>query len=222
ASASGARASQSSDSSCPGSRGSAVIARRIAWMRADFTFEMPPGRIASSTCATGASRTARQEKKRPRRRRNATSRLRSLVDCDSTVSTSSAIGCPWGRICGVPYTARRRSRMRSTRARLGRRHALDRAPATDARERARAARSGPRRRLAAPAASYPQAADADMLARVPELSDHSAELEGLPLFWRRAPVPDAAGTAQPLYLHGVPDSSDQWADFLQRSGGVAP
>jgi pimeloyl-ACP methyl ester carboxylesterase len=61
-----------------------------------------------------------------------------------------------------------------------------------------------------------------MLARVPELSDHSAELEGLPLFWRRAPVPAAAGTAEPLYLHGVPDSSDEWADFLQRSGGVAP
>jgi pimeloyl-ACP methyl ester carboxylesterase len=76
--------------------------------------------------------------------------------------------------------------------------------------------------VAVTTAPYPHADDADMLARVPELSDHSAELEGLPLFWRRAPAPAAAGTAQPLYLHGVPDSSDEWADFLPRTGGVAP
>ena len=30
-------------------------------MRVDLTFEMPPGRIASSTSASGASRTASQE-----------------------------------------------------------------------------------------------------------------------------------------------------------------
>ncbi len=65
-------------------------------MRADLTFEMPPGRIASSISASGASRTACQRGKRVRRRRKATSRLRSLVDCESTVSTSSAIGWPCG------------------------------------------------------------------------------------------------------------------------------
>ena len=111
--------------------------------------------------------------------------------------------------------------MRSTRARLGRRQVPGRPRARDARERPRAAGFGPRRRVAATAAPYPQGAHADMLAAVPELSDHRAELEGLPLFWRRAPV-TAAGTAQPLYLHGVPDSSDEWADFLARTGGVAP
>ena len=31
-------------------------------MRADLTFEMPPGRIASSTAATGASRTGSQRR----------------------------------------------------------------------------------------------------------------------------------------------------------------
>lgn len=55
------------------------------------------------------------------------------------------------------------------------------------------------------------------------MSDHSEELDGLPVFWRSAPV--AAGvsqTATPLYLHGVPTSSDDWLDFLQRTGGLAP
>ena len=33
-------------------------------MRTDLTFEMPPGRIASSTSSTGASRTASQVSKR--------------------------------------------------------------------------------------------------------------------------------------------------------------
>ncbi len=61
-------------------------------MRTDFTFEIPPGRIASSTSASGASRTSSQAGNRRRRRRKATSRLRSLVDWESTVSTSSAIG----------------------------------------------------------------------------------------------------------------------------------
>jgi pimeloyl-ACP methyl ester carboxylesterase len=46
---------------------------------------------------------------------------------------------------------------------------------------------------------------------VPEVSDHSAELDGLPVFWRSAPQPAAgAASAVPLYLHGVPDSSNVW------------
>jgi pimeloyl-ACP methyl ester carboxylesterase len=55
---------------------------------------------------------------------------------------------------------------------------------------------------------------------VPEVSDHSAEIDGLPVFWRSAPAPGAA--AVPLYLHGVPNNSDDWLGFLARSGGLAP
>jgi hypothetical protein len=43
------------------------IARRICWIRTDLTFEMPPGRIASSTSCAGASRTASQLAKRSRK-----------------------------------------------------------------------------------------------------------------------------------------------------------
>jgi pimeloyl-ACP methyl ester carboxylesterase len=58
---------------------------------------------------------------------------------------------------------------------------------------------------------------------VPEASDHSAEIDGLPVFWRSAPAPgDDADDAVPLYLHGVPNNSDDWLAFLQRSGGLAP
>src|SRR4051812_2465136 len=76
---------------------------------------MPPGRIASSISSTGASRTASHASNRSRRRRNATSRLRSFVDCDSTVSTSSPSGSPCGAITGTPYISR--SRVRSARTR---------------------------------------------------------------------------------------------------------
>jgi pimeloyl-ACP methyl ester carboxylesterase len=69
---------------------------------------------------------------------------------------------------------------------------------------------------------------------VPEVSDHSGEIDGRPVFWRSAPPasgPDGAGATEqageaqaavPLYLHGVPESSDEWLDFLARSGGLAP
>lgn len=70
---------------------------------------------------------------------------------------------------------------------------------------------------------------------MPEVSDHNGEIEGRPVFWRSA-SPDrsvngaSAAAAQatdgdpavPLYLHGVPESSDAWLDFLARSGGLAP
>ncbi len=42
----------------------------------------------------------------------------------------------------------------------------------------------------------------------------------IPVFWRSAPVP--AGAPTPLYLHGVPTSSDDWIPFLERTGGIAP
>jgi pimeloyl-ACP methyl ester carboxylesterase len=59
---------------------------------------------------------------------------------------------------------------------------------------------------------------------VPDVSEHTGELDGLPMFWRSAGSPPAAGEAGavPLYLHGVPSNSDEWVPFLQRSGGVAP
>jgi pimeloyl-ACP methyl ester carboxylesterase len=55
---------------------------------------------------------------------------------------------------------------------------------------------------------------------VPAPRDHTGELDGLPVFWRTADAP--AGVAVPLYLHGVPESSDEWLAMLQRGGGIAP
>jgi pimeloyl-ACP methyl ester carboxylesterase len=58
---------------------------------------------------------------------------------------------------------------------------------------------------------------------VPEPSDHRGDIDSLPVFWRSAPVPAGAeGDAVPLYLHGVPTSSDDWLPFLARTGGLAP
>jgi pimeloyl-ACP methyl ester carboxylesterase len=46
---------------------------------------------------------------------------------------------------------------------------------------------------------------------VPSVSDHSDELDGLPIFWRSAAPPhDAAGASPVLYVHGVPTNSDDW------------
>jgi pimeloyl-ACP methyl ester carboxylesterase len=62
---------------------------------------------------------------------------------------------------------------------------------------------------------------------VPDVSDHTDEIDGLPVFWRSAPVSGGVGTGAgeasvPLYLHGVPNNSDDWLSFLARSGGLAP
>jgi len=70
---------------------------------------------------------------------------------------------------------------------------------------------------------------------VPEAIDHEGEIDGRPVFWRSAslaagangasaatPAAEAHETAVPLYVHGVPDSSDLWLAFLARSGGLAP
>ena len=87
-------------------------------MRADFTFEMPPGRIASSTSATRRVASPPPScRKRSRRRRKATSRLRSLVVCESTVSTSSAIGWPCGRHQRDPVDLAQRASRTRARAR---------------------------------------------------------------------------------------------------------
>lgn len=55
---------------------------------------------------------------------------------------------------------------------------------------------------------------------MPDISEHTAELDGLPVFWRSAPASRVA--APVLYLHGVPTSSDDWLAFLERTGGIAP
>ncbi len=57
---------------------------------------------------------------------------------------------------------------------------------------------------------------------MPEVSDHDSQLDGLPVFWREAPAPEGVTGAPVLYLHGVPESSDTWLEFLERTGGVAP
>src|SRR5512133_1627760 len=100
-------------------------------MRTDLTFEIPPGRIASSISSTGASRTASHAGNRSRRRRKATSRFRSFVDCDSTVRTSSPSGSPCGAITGTPYISLSRSRSARTRRAEGRSQAATVATGAD-------------------------------------------------------------------------------------------
>ncbi|HEY4996589.1 MAG TPA: alpha/beta hydrolase [Solirubrobacteraceae bacterium] len=59
---------------------------------------------------------------------------------------------------------------------------------------------------------------------MPDVSEHTGEIDGLPVFWRSAPAPEpsAPGAAVPLYLHGVPTNSDDWLAFLRLGGGLAP
>jgi pimeloyl-ACP methyl ester carboxylesterase len=61
-----------------------------------------------------------------------------------------------------------------------------------------------------------------------EVREQSEDIDGLPVFWRSAGErgsdrdADAEADALPLYLHGVPTSSEDWVEFLRRSGGLAP
>jgi pimeloyl-ACP methyl ester carboxylesterase len=50
------------------------------------------------------------------------------------------------------------------------------------------------------------------------VDEHTFELAGAPIHYRTAPASDP----RPLYLHGVPTSSDDWTAFLERTGGLAP
>ena len=59
-----------------------------------------------------------------------------------------------------------------------------------------------------------------MRGRMAQTTEHRAGVDGIDAFWRRA-EPDA-GADPVLYLHGVPNSSDQWEPFLERTGGFAP
>ncbi len=56
---------------------------------------------------------------------------------------------------------------------------------------------------------------------MPEVTEHTAELDELPVFWRSAPPPSGYEGAPALYLHGVPTSSDEWVTLLERTGGIA-
>lgn len=49
------------------------------------------------------------------------------------------------------------------------------------------------------------------------VEEHTIELDGAPVFYRRAP----AGGREILYLHSIPTSSDDWVDALELGGGVA-
>jgi len=50
------------------------------------------------------------------------------------------------------------------------------------------------------------------------VDEHTIELAGSPIYYRSAPT----SGVPPLYLHGVPTSSDDWTGFLARTGGIAP
>ena len=54
------------------------------------------------------------------------------------------------------------------------------------------------------------------------MAEHSAEIGGVPIFWRDAEGPLGPDGAATLYVHGVPTSSAEWKPFLQRAGGIAP
>lgn len=51
-----------------------------------------------------------------------------------------------------------------------------------------------------------------------DVADRTGELDGQPVFWREA----HSEGVPPLYVHGVPTSSDDWLPFLERTGGLAP
>jgi pimeloyl-ACP methyl ester carboxylesterase len=51
------------------------------------------------------------------------------------------------------------------------------------------------------------------------VDEHTIDLNESPVYYRSAPpMPDVP----PLYLHGIPTSSDDWIEFLAKTGGVAP
>ena len=51
------------------------------------------------------------------------------------------------------------------------------------------------------------------------VDEHTISLDDSPVYYRSA---EAVTGAPSLYLHGVPTSSDDWTEFLARTGGLAP
>jgi pimeloyl-ACP methyl ester carboxylesterase len=51
---------------------------------------------------------------------------------------------------------------------------------------------------------------------VSTITEHSAQLAQLPIFWRSAPTPSDGDRAPVLYLHGVPTNSDDWISPRER------
>lgn len=54
------------------------------------------------------------------------------------------------------------------------------------------------------------------------VEEHTIELDGAPVFYRSAGDLSEPGPGPVLYLHGSPTSSDDWAEMLERTGGIAP
>jgi pimeloyl-ACP methyl ester carboxylesterase len=50
------------------------------------------------------------------------------------------------------------------------------------------------------------------------VDEHTISLDDSPVYYRSA---DRSGMPT-LYLHGIPTSSDDWVEFLARTGGIAP
>jgi pimeloyl-ACP methyl ester carboxylesterase len=50
------------------------------------------------------------------------------------------------------------------------------------------------------------------------VDEHTIYLDESPVFYRDAEAPGVPR----LYLHGIPTSSDDWLEFLDRTGGIAP
>ncbi|MBJ7459387.1 MAG: alpha/beta hydrolase [Thermoleophilaceae bacterium] len=48
--------------------------------------------------------------------------------------------------------------------------------------------------------------------------EHQEKIAGLEVFWRSV---DPTTDVPTLYVHGVPTNSDEWAPFLEKTGGVA-
>jgi pimeloyl-ACP methyl ester carboxylesterase len=61
-----------------------------------------------------------------------------------------------------------------------------------------------------------------MLGSVPQISEHTAQLGELPVFWRSAPPAGGADRNPTPYPHRGPTNSNEWVEFLRRSGGLAP
>jgi pimeloyl-ACP methyl ester carboxylesterase len=56
------------------------------------------------------------------------------------------------------------------------------------------------------------------------VDEQTITLGGSPVFYRAAAMDDprAPDAPLPVYLHGVPTSSDDWVPFLEQTGGLAP